>query len=397
MASAMTETQWRGRQAALLAALGGPKAVMVFGYGSALGAGTQSHGAMRYLTGWDSHEAMSLYIYSETQSLLLLSSPFMEDLAQAHFQDTQIIPAPATDWGAIIDQSLGANGPLATIGFSEMPQAIHQGIAACLPATRLVEADTPLAKQRMTKSAQEIAVLERGAALCDALFEALPAFLSSNRPASRTQLDLEHHARSAGADYCKTWLTVDRCATGPRYWPKEASQPPQQGDQVLFGIALTVEGYWAHGIRMGTIGQPAADHHRLWSVAHDALSRGQAALRNNAPLSDAITAMDQSVESGQQAFGWQAARHFRNGHGLGTSYEDPWATRPFTQNWHPGFSNNEQIPQITSPHSSVFELHPNLFVPSVGGVAIGDMFVVENTRARPLLQFPRSLMALQIS
>jgi hypothetical protein len=58
---------------------------------------------------------------------------------------------------------------------------------------------------------------------------------------------LEAIARLLGADYCKTWLTIMPNADYPRYWPEEGARIPHAGDQVLFGIALTVAGNWAHG------------------------------------------------------------------------------------------------------------------------------------------------------
>ncbi|MBT8153416.1 M24 family metallopeptidase [Epibacterium ulvae] len=397
MAPGVAEAEWRGRQVALYATLECPTAVMVFGYGSALGAGTQSHGAMRYLTGWDSHEAMSLFIYNDKHSVLLLSSPFLETLAKTHFDDTQILPVPVTEWAAIAARTFGEIGPLATIGISEMPQAAYQSLISRFPEPQLIEGDSTLAMQRMRKSAQEIAVLERGAAICDDLFSALPACLSPNHPAHQTQLELEYRARLAGSDYCKTWLTIDRCADGPRYWSKETNQTLKEGDQVLLGIALTVEGYWAHGIRMGTIGQPSDNHRRLWSVVHDALTCGQEALQQNTPVSAPVAAMTKSLDDGLQDNDWQNSRRFRTGHSLGTSYEEPLATLPFTQDWHPNFAAKGSAPQIDIPLDSVFELHPNLFVPTVGGAALGEMFLVETTHARPLLQFPRDLMELHIS
>lgn len=390
--------EWRKRQADLFAALDRPKAVLVFGYGSALGAGTQSHGALRYLTGWDSHEALSLFVYTETQGLLLLSSPFMENLAQAHFHNTQIIPAPVAHWGEIIARNLGQIGPLATVGFSEMPQAIYQRIRAYLPADRFIDADTPLALQRMSKSAHEINALERGAAICDDLFAALPAHLRSDLAASETQLDLEHRARRNGAEYCKTWLTIDRCADGPRYWRNEANQQPKPGDQVLFGIALTVDGYWAHGLRMGSIGPPTTNHRKLWSVVQEALILGQEALQQGAAASDPPWPP------------WPSPliRGFRIMAGKAHVDFEPdmvWAHLMKSRS-QPSPSRRTGIPtlwpEVRSRRSTSLRLRflnfiPTSLFPPSGGAALGDMFLVEGAHARPLLQFPRGLMDLHIS
>jgi|GEM_PF-2380341 len=60
----LPQKRYDARRAELLARAS-VNILIVFGYGSVLGAGTKSHGAMRYLTGWDSHEATSLLIITQ--------------------------------------------------------------------------------------------------------------------------------------------------------------------------------------------------------------------------------------------------------------------------------------------------------------------------------------------
>ncbi len=392
----MAKSELTARQVALFDMLDQPKAVLAFGYGSALGAGGPSHGVMRYLTGWDSHEAMSLFAYDGAQQVLLLSSPFVETLAIAHFDHTQIIPAPVGQWGNIIAEIFGTVGSFATVGFSDMPHAVFDGITRAV-SDLSITGDTALARLRIVKSAKETSLLEKGAAICDALFAALPRFLSRENSASRSQLQLECHARLAGADYCKTWLSIAPRVDGPRYWPKEACQTPQDGDQILFGVALTVEGYWAHGIRMGSLG-PAQPHHlHLWSAVHAALLHGEDTLRSDTPLANVPKTMSDCLDAHAAEHNWRDARSFRGGHGLGTSYEEPLTTLPFAQDWHPNFANAVKPTAITPPETSIFELHPNVFVPSAGGAALGEMYQVTNDKPRSLLHFPRDLMELSLT
>jgi len=70
----------------------------------------------------------------------------------------------------------------------------------------------------------------------------------------------------------------------PRYWPEEGARIPHTGDQVLFGIALTVAGNWAHGIRMGSIGPATPAHTKLWQCAADILQAGTESLKPDHPL-----------------------------------------------------------------------------------------------------------------
>ena len=51
---------------------------------------------------------------------------------------------------------------------------------------------------------------------------------------------------------------------------------PEHGDQVLFGVALTVDGHWGHGIRMGSIGPQKPEHRALVGHVEAMLEVGRA-------------------------------------------------------------------------------------------------------------------------
>ncbi|MGJ8544529.1 MAG: M24 family metallopeptidase [Sulfitobacter sp.] len=371
-----------------------PTAVLAFGFGDALGAGSASHGALRYLTGWNGQEAQSLLVHCPRGDMLLLSSPFMLAAAQEQLPGMQITAAPTPQWAAIVAAQLAGagTGSIATIGFAEMPNIAHTPLIAALHDQTLIAADANLARQRMIKSRPERAALRAGAAICDDLFAALPGLLRGGQAAWQIQLALETRARMAGAGYCRTWLTARPAADRPRYWPQECRAIPAEGDQVLFGIALTRDGYWAHGIRMGAIGPARPDHIALWQAAHDALHAGRAALTPGAPVPAADAAMQTAITAAQNRNPWQNINRFRSGHGLGTSYEEPILSDQFPQHWGPdAFRSNAAPAPVTVQPGMVFELHPNLFVPDLGGAALGEMYEITDTGAAPFLRTPLDL------
>lgn len=369
------------RRAALWQALqdDAPDAILVFGYGDALGAGSASHGSMRYLTGWNSHEAQSLAILTPRGCRLLIASPF---LALPDGLDAVALPASA--WA----EQLGGMRKFATVGFGEMPQGTFQ----TLGTATLTPADAALSRLRMIKQQSEITAIQTGAALCDDLFDRLPQQLRTGDPVWKIQTRLETHAKLEGAEYCRTWLTARSVADRPRYWPEENRNTPRPGDQVLFGIALTVDGYWAHGIRMGAMGPPQPHHETLWQIAEAALAAAQHALTPGNAVHDAETAMSDVVLS--RTTHWPNLKRFRGGHGLGLSYEDPLLSDQFPQHWGPDSFRNCTPPRVAVECGMMFELHPNLFVPGVGGAALGDMMLTEPGGARALLHFPRQMFVV---
>ncbi|MFS8038652.1 M24 family metallopeptidase [Xanthobacter sp. AM11] len=377
------------RRRALLRQAGarGLGTVLVFGHGSALGAGSQSHGALRYLCGWDGHESPSLLALTPTGDHLFVGSAFLMPLARALHADLALHDVRPAAWAAALGALTGASA-CGTVGFSEMPAGIHSPLAA--PGH--VALDGELARMRLVKDTAELALHRQAAALCDMLFARLGTELARRIPAWQAQLNLETAARLAGADYCRTWLTVAPEADYCRYWREEAQRVPQAGDQVLFGIALTVDGHWGHGIRMGAIGPLKTQHVALAQQVEAMLQAGLAALAPGLPLAGVEAAMDGQMQRAGLMAAHPGLARFRNGHGLGCSYEDPLLTEAFPQHFD-RTTPAHRAPELALAPGMLLELHPNLFIPGLGGAAIGEMVLVTAEGPSCLLAFPRAPMA----
>ncbi len=394
----ISAAEFKTRQTALLQELGlsDECLVAVFAEGSARGMGAKSHAALRYLLGWDGQETQSLFLLGKAGALMLLSSPFLLPMARETCPDCDIEALPPSQWPQRIKENLGANATLCTVGFDAMPVWLSERFEADCSSIQFRSADAHIERQRASKSESELATMKAGAQICDALFENLGRYLLKDQPVWKTQLRLEHEARMAGADYCKTWLTVAPQADYPRYWRKECTACPAVGDQILFGIALTVEGYWAHGIRMGSVGPLKPKHKRLWHQVHQALEVGQDRLRPQSSLSLVDVAMSQCLVDPTLGEAHKTVHRFRNGHGLGLSYEEPLVTDNFLQLWGGEGFAEKTAPEQCVAKNSVFELHPNLFVPELGGAALGDMFWVSPTKTQRLLHFPLSPFEIEL-
>ncbi len=379
----------------------GVDAVLVFGYGSALGAGSKSHGAIRYLTGWDSHEATSLLFISNRDTMFFISSPFLVPIARERLQGIEILELRPSEWVAIVEERSSAVKNVGTIGFDEMPLSLYRLLAPALKGFRQESIDRSLGEMQLIKDDEALQLHTTGAKICDELFGALKTEISKGTPCWQIQLALETKARGLGADYCRTWLTAKPAADHPRYWPEETLHVPQPGDQVLFGIALTVAGHWAHGIRMGSVG-PAPEHHKkMWWVASEMLAAGLATLTPGQALSGCTAAIDQVLCRHTSAEERSKLSGFRYGHGLGMSYEDPFVTDCFPQSFGAaaasgpsGPADNQTQPDLTLQPGMLMELHPNFFFPERGGAAIGEMIVIRESGAELLLKHPTSFMEL---
>lgn len=381
------------RRHALMEGLRRP--VLVFGMGSALGGGTKSHGALRYLTGWDGHESASLLVLSPTGARLIVTSPFMAPLAVESVPELAPVYLPLAEWVALISE-LVPEGDIGLIGVEELPTGMARLLASIIRDD--VEAVGFLDRLRLIKEPSALRVHRQGAAICDSLFAALPGYLSPGKSARSAQRDLEALALSQGADYCRTWLTVRPVADRPRYWPEETDDPVTAGDQVLFGIALTVDGHWAHGIRMGSVGPIRSEHADLHQIVEDCLDAGLALARPGVALTELADAMEEAFAVGTAGLDMRAAQRFRFGHGLGMSYEDPILTHAFVQSY--GVSNMPRRPDGAGrllATGMVLELHPNLFLPGLGGAALGEMVIITDQGPERPIRHPIGLQALAIN
>jgi len=376
------------RRQSLLAQLGRP--VLVFGMGGALGAGTKSHGALRYLTGWNGHESASLLVLSSSGANLILASPFMAPLAAETLPALEPVYLPITDWPDLIRKTAGQD-QVEMIGFDELPMGIAQILQ---PVIRQGDAASAvLDRMRLIKEPAALGLHRAGAAICDAMFARLPSMVSIGASVTQVQQALEAFAISQGADYCRTWLTVRPVADRPRYWSDEVAGTVSAGDQVLMGIALTVDGHWAHGIRMGSVGPMHPDHARFLDCVARCLQAGLSMARPGVALTDLADRMEDAFASGVAGLDLSALQRFRFGHGLGMSYEDPILTDAFVQYF------GDATPPLRAKGAGgvlvpgmVLELHPNLFLPGIGGAALGEMVIITEHGAACPITYPLTAM-----
>lgn len=374
--------QWLGEQ--------GISSLVLFAHGSNLGPATKSHGYMRYLCGWDGHQNDSALIISPgREPILIVTNIFARYFAQSYFwiKDARFVKAPglADEILRLCEQRDDAGHRLGMVGFGEMPMNAWVRFQEGARRYELVDAAAHFDVLRMVKDDYQLQRHGQAASLCDHLFETLAREIKKPRPGYQLQAELERSARYAGAEFCMTWLTVGPQADYCRFFKAECERVPQKGDQVLLGIYLMLDGYWGHAIRTGVMGKPSANQQRVFETSNKMWQGMLAALKTGRDLGTVHDAAENALIAD---FPEDAANifRFRHGHGLGHSYEDPVSSLAFPQHYDAG--QGERTP-VAAQHGMLFEIHPNLFVPGVGGSAIGDMVVLESQGPSALTHFPR--------
>jgi len=371
--------------------------LVVYATGSALGASSRTHGYMRYLCDWDSHHAPSVLVLRFCHKpVLLVPNIFMTFLAKQYhwMEDVRFVKIPdfAVVLADILAESKLDGARLGLVGRNEMPAPVWEAIVDRMPHAQWRDATAVLDSMRVVKDAAQVAMHERAAEICDELFGTLARELRTPKPVYQLQADMERAARYAGCEYCAPWLTAMPKADYGRSFKEECMRVPQRGDQVYTGIYLIYEGHWGHAIRGGTLGPPNDAQRKLHGIA---LEMEQAMLERLTPGAD-LHKVHAAAENVLRHYypGDESKRifRFRHGHALGLSYEDPVMSAAFPQLYDP--AQVAQAPRTTLEVASgmLFELHPNLFVPDVGGGVIGDMVVVTENVPRLLNSYQREII-----
>ncbi len=356
----------------------GYAALVAFGWGSAHGQTTMSHGNMRYLTGWDSQRFSSLLVVFPGGARPVLLVPnigaYVTAREQIGYCDVRFCAADAlgsATAACLAEHAVGRDACVATLGRGEMPVGVWEQLG--LQVSQTVDVQYLLDAGRMVKDEDAIGLHRKAAAACDAIFAALPAQLRSGRNLFSIRAQLQALGAMHGAEYCDMWLTASPNAQREFMFKVDMQGVPQDGDQILFGVSLTIDGHWGHAVRAGYMGEPNLRHQFYYDVVRQIYEMAVRELRPGKDLAelnqDMLNVLERHIPdySNTETYG-----RFRYAHGLGLSYEDAIVTASFPQ---PYIAGGRPKSLVAEPGMLV-EIHPNIFHVSDGGCALGNMILV---------------------
>ncbi|MDP7650257.1 MAG: M24 family metallopeptidase [Rhodospirillales bacterium] len=371
-------------------------ALVVYAQGSALGWAGRMHGYLRFLSDWDSHHYSSvLIVIPGVEPVVLTPNKFLHYLAAERTHLTDVRYAPVLDFGREIVTVLKAAGlglgRVGYIGRSETPVPVWEDLVAGLGEAEWVDVSPHLDRMRMVKDEGQLAFHRRAAEICDKMCEGLGPKLRSGKAAYQVSAELERIGTHEGCEYCLTWLTVRPEADCARLYKRLGADVPKPGDQVVLGIYLMVDGHWGHAIRTGNLGPLRDDHKILFDVTLEMADAGLAKLGPGADLNDVEAAFESVFQRHCPDAKERNIFRFCNAHGLGHSYEEAIVGAAFPQPYASAPKQEKRPDPITAQAGMLFEFHPNIFIPGLGGAAIGDMVLVTETGNEILTRFPRRL------
>ena len=353
-------------------------------------------GHVSYLSGWSNRDRIVdtvVVMPREGEPVLLASGmPYMFDQARevSPIKDMRMVQALdlnaisshrpgsrdfATEALAILEENHLVGEPIGLVDVSNMPAPFYEALKAEL-GDQLKSVPDIVAKLRNIKTPDELACMRRAAELSDLGFQAM---LEAARPGMRGYelvAEMEHAVRRQGADHCKYWM-----ASGPapdwndvRLDLKPHDREFEHGDLMASCSYIIYNGYWCHGHRTGTMGEPCEKLDELCRITREGHDAALSAIKPGIHVGH----IGQAIENhaGPQGLPLLGGRI---GHGMGLDYSE----QPVPL---------DDANETPIEEGSTFVMHAVFALPQTGNmfVPLGDVVHVTADGPEQLMKFPRT-------
>ena len=253
-------------------------------------------------------------------------------------------------------------------------------ILTLMPGAELVNANEIIAPLRMIKSDEELAVMQRGSDLTDAVFQNVLSRLKPGVSEYEVAHEIDYQFVTLGAEYTSFetgvfFVSEDMDGGGKTI--RSGGKRLRHGDSIMFDFGGLIDGYATDFGRSAYLGEPTAEYRRI----HDAVVKAQA---------DAMTAMVAgrctAAEANQIArqviadAGYDEGFTHRLGHGIGVTVHEP----PFL----------DGVDETVLRERMVFTVEPSIVYKGRFGNRIEDMVVVTDDGGKPMSKVERKLFVI---
>lgn len=266
-----------------------------------------------------------------------------------------------------------------------IPGLLRAEVAAALPEMQLVDVSQAVMRQRMIKSAEEIAVIKHGARIADLGGDAIREAISEGVPeyevaiAGSNAMIREIAATFPDAELRDTWVWFQSGINtdGAHTWA--TSRRVEKGDILSLNCFPMIAGYYTALERTLFWGQPSKEHLRLWEINVEVHRRGLDLIKPGAVCKDIAAQLNDIFD----AEGLMPNRTFGYGHSFGvlSHYYGREA----------GLELREDVDTVLEP-GMVVSMEPMIMVPEgqpgAGGYREHDILVIGDNGAENITKFP---------
>lgn len=221
-------------------------------------------------------------------------------------------------------------------------------------------------EQRLVKSADELARIERAVAITDAAFEVVAATMRPDQTERQVAWALDDAMRRGGADAVGFPTIVAAGPNGAYAHHDPGDQPLGEGLPITIDMGARAGGYHADLTRTVILGEPAERAREVYRVVLRALEAAVAGVRAGmtGKAADALARETIAAAGYGDYFGHGL------GHGVGVNIHEA-----------PSMGQTVETPLVAG---STLTIEPGIYIPGWGGARIEDLVVVEAAGVRVL-------------
>lgn len=364
--------------------------LVIYGAPRRLGGG----GIVHYLAGWTPLGSPTVMVIGASGLPVILGDgPNVARVLRqrtATFAETRMVMGGSAALAEAIAAALAAmpaRGRLGVAGEAAMPRAVREAVFAAATAVSL---DQPIEALRLTRTAEEVAMHARGAAISDAMIgHAMDLARVPETTPAEIMTGVEHEGRRLGADLSSLWLATGEHPPTTYFELFELNPAIEPNDRVQLGTTLSYEGHYAQSLRIGSRRPSRALQdcaRRLLDMQDEILDL----MRPGVPMHAIGDRLEALIDDACPYPRREDPFRFQSCHALGVNYAEPAYATALSPDRNRG---RDAEGPLLAEHM-VFEIHPNFTLPDLGHVCAGDMAVVTATGARWLTAFPRGLVWL---
>lgn len=245
----------------------------------------------------------------------------------------------------------------------EMPHSLYLALEKELPQASLVQAEHLFCEARMIKNPKEFDQLRESARIADvgvkAALETMQVGVSELEPV--TEAEYAMRKMGAGESLVVIASKGDRELIGP---PERKFL--EDGDNVIFELAVELDGYWVQTAQTFYVGRPTEDQRAIYQAAYQAYQAGVEAARPGNTCTDVALAAKGILK--KAGYGDYIEQDY--GHGIGLDLPE--------------------LPRIELEDYTQLEvgmalvIHPAVRIRGVGGAFIGGTVLIDQKGSEAL-------------
>ncbi|MGD8562351.1 MAG: M24 family metallopeptidase, partial [Desulfarculaceae bacterium] len=175
---------------------------------------------------------------------------------------------------------------------------------------------------------------------------------------------------------------------------EECRRIPQERDQVLASVFVLYKGHWGHSIRTGALGRPSQIQEQVFEAVLEVSEKSLQLMQPGKDLNEVPLHAEMIIRERFPEIKSMDIYKLKTGHSLGLDYSDPILSDVFPP---PSVSlldqpNQAEKSKVILKPGMLFEIHPNLFLPSKAVGAIGDMVLITDNGNEVLTKYTRELI-----